>query len=384
MKEIYKIYASTFFVGLSTAIGAIGTLFYLANGLNQSQIALLLSAFMITFAVCEIPTGGLADTFGHKASIVWGIIFMALGTLITGLSSSFYLFLLAMIFSAVGFSLNSGAYSSIIHDILNKINKDNDFMKVQGRMGTCLLVGPLISGPFISLLYKYDIRAPFIVSFLFLLIAIIIMSLVKWNFKGNKPSFESYFKKIKNGSNSVLKNKRIIGLIVVSIGLGFSRSLINQNITQPLIISYGIDVVLLGSIFAVISGSEALGSAFSHRLFEKVGKNTSLLSIIFVSAILLMLISQINVAFGLLPLLLFMLVHTYRDNVITTLYRNETSNEERATMLSTISFITYIFIGLMLPFGGFGLDAFGIKSVLAIMGGLTIIFGIVGFYIYHR
>lgn len=383
MKEINKIYASTFFVGLSTAVGAISTLFYLENGLTQSQIALLLSAFMITFALCEIPTGGIADTFGHKMSIVWGIIFIAISTLITGLSSSFWLFFLAMILAGIGYSLNSGAYSSLIHDLLNKINKNNEFMKVQGRIGTALLLGLLFAGPVMSLLYKYNTRSPFLISVIFLIIAAFVMLLVKWNFKGDKPSFKSYFQKIRRGVVLVLKNKKIIGLVVISVGLGFSRSLINQNITQPLVLSYGIDVIFLGFIAAIIAGSEALGSAFSHRLFEKIGNFFSLLFIIIVPSILLIILSQINTFLGLLPLLLFMLVHTYRDNVITTLYKNETSDNERATMLSTISFMTYIVIGLMLPFGGIGIDVLGIKNILAIIGIVAVLLGFAGIFIYN-
>ena len=122
MNEIHKIYASTFFVGLGTSAAVIVTLFLLANGLSQIQIATLFSANLISYALLEIPTGGIADTFGHKTSVFLGIACIALSFLLTGLSHNFSLFFIAMIIAGLGFALNSGASSSLIHDILNKIS----------------------------------------------------------------------------------------------------------------------------------------------------------------------------------------------------------------------------------------------------------------------
>ncbi len=384
MKEIYKIYASTFFVGLSTSVAVISTLFYLTNGLSQTEIATLLSTFMLTYALLEIPTGGIADTFGHKTSIFLGIICMAVSFLVTALSSNFYMFLTAMLFAALGFALNSGAYSALIQDILNKLGKGEEFTKIYGRMGSALLIGPLVAAPFMSLLFTYNIRFPYLLGFLFLIIAAILISGVRWEFKNHESSFSSYFRKTKNGVMAVLKSKPMIGLVIVSIGLGFSRSLFNQNINQPFLVDIGINIALIGTIAAVISGSEALTSAFSHRMLKKIGVQFSLLFIVITPALLLITLSKIHTIIGLLPILIFALAHTYRENVIMTLYQKEASNMERATMVSTTSFLTYIVVGLMLPIGGFGIDSFGMRNILIASGITAIVLGLIGTFIYIR
>lgn len=384
MGEIYKIYASTLFVGLSLSVAVISTLFYLANGLTQAEIATLLSVFMVTYALLEIPTGGIADTFGHKTAVFFGIVSMAISSLVTALSSNFYMFLIAMLLAALGFALNSGAYSALIHDILNKLGKNEEFTKIYGRMGSMFLIGPLIASPFMSLIYTGNIRYPYILAFVLLVIAAILMFFVKWEFKGNNASFRSYFQKTKNGVLTVLKSKPIIGLIIVSIGLGFGRSLFNQNINQPFQVGLGVDIALIGTVAAVIAGFEAVASALSHKFFKKVGAKFSLLFIIIASAFLLVLLSQVGALIGLLPILLFALIHTYRENVVATLYQKEAGDMERATMISTTSFLTYIFVGLMLPIGGFGIDTFGIQSVLFMLGLLTIIFGLIGTFVYTK
>lgn len=86
MREINKIYLSNFLMGAAYSIAVIETLYRLASGLSQTQIALLSSVLFICYAILEIPTGGLADTFGHKTSVFWGLVVHALAPLIVGLS----------------------------------------------------------------------------------------------------------------------------------------------------------------------------------------------------------------------------------------------------------------------------------------------------------
>ena len=164
MKEIYKIYSAAFFGGLASSAAVISTLYFLANGINQSQIAILLSAFMFSYAIFEIPTGGIADTFGHKTSVYLGIIIGALSFLFIGLSHNFYLFFMAMVLAGLSGALESGAYSSLIHDVLRKLGKTDEFIKVQGRMGSSFLVGTLIAAPFMSIIFRSNIRFPYILG----------------------------------------------------------------------------------------------------------------------------------------------------------------------------------------------------------------------------
>lgn len=383
MREIYKIYASTFFVGLAFSVSVISTFFYLDNGLTQTQIATVFSTFMIAMALLEIPTGGFADTFGHKTSVFLGISAHALSMLITALSSTFYPFLLGMLLAALGFSLISGAYSSLIHDILNKLGKAQEFTKINGRMGTVLLAG-LIASPIMSLLYTSNIRYPYLLAFALSVIAATFMFLVRWEFKRGKPSFGVYFQKISSGVIAVCKSRPMIALILISIGLGFGRSLFYQNINQPYQVSIGVNIALIGTVAAILSGFQALVSAFSHKLFNKIGSYFSLLFIVIVPAVSLILLSQVNTLFGLLPILIFLMVHTYRETVIMALYQKEAGDTERATMISTTSFLTYIIVGLMLPVGGFAIDVLGIKLTLFILGIATFALSLIGAVMYKH
>lgn len=311
MKEIYKIYASTFLVGLASAISVINTLYFLSNGLSQSQIGTLAAIFFICMAVFDIPTGAIADTFGHKTSVFIGLLIQSLASLVLALGNNFYFFVVAMVASGVGFAFQSGAYNSLIHDILNRIGKSDEFIKVQGRTISFLLVGSMLASPFMSFIYSRYSRLPFWISFVSLFLAAVILQFVKWEFKGNKPSFGIYFQKLFRGVTLTMKKRDIVALILIVIGMGFTNSLFNQNISQPLLLDLGVNITSIGTVFAVFSGIEAILNAYSHIIYKKIGVYPSLLLMIFISATSSIILSQIDTKFGLILMLLFILANGF-------------------------------------------------------------------------
>lgn len=72
MKEVNKIYLASFLQGFGVVASVTYTLFFLSNGLTQTQIGILFSFFIISLALLEIPTGAFADTIGYKSSIALG------------------------------------------------------------------------------------------------------------------------------------------------------------------------------------------------------------------------------------------------------------------------------------------------------------------------
>jgi len=82
VKEINKIYIAHFLAGLTTAASVTFTLYFLSHGLAQVQISQLFGVFMVSLALLDIPTGGLADLFGHKSSVAVGLFIQAISFLL--------------------------------------------------------------------------------------------------------------------------------------------------------------------------------------------------------------------------------------------------------------------------------------------------------------
>src|SRR5258708_5914893 len=136
MQEIKKLYLSRFIYGIGVMSTFTFTLYFLFHGLSYAQIGLLFSVYFLSTAIFQVPTGGFADTFGHKTSYALGFIIESFYYLIFFLFPSFWGIFLGMIVAALGVSFQSGANDSLTYEILNKIGKKEDFVKISSRIST--------------------------------------------------------------------------------------------------------------------------------------------------------------------------------------------------------------------------------------------------------
>ena len=140
MKEISKIYFSQFFSGFAM-IASFTPLYFLSNGVTQTQLGFLFAANILTLSLCDIPTGAIADLFGHKISVFLGTLIWSSSYLILFIAKGFPIYLLSMIVGGIGLALVSGALTSLIYDILDKQNNRKDFQKIYGTGNGIFLVG---------------------------------------------------------------------------------------------------------------------------------------------------------------------------------------------------------------------------------------------------
>lgn len=139
---------------------------------------------------------------------------------------------------------------------------------------------------------------------------------------------------------------------------------------------------MLGVIAAVISGFKALISAFAYRFFQKTGSYSSLLLSIIISILAFWGLSQMTGLIGLIFILLLFLGAAYKDQIILILLQNEASGEERSTIISTYSFLTFILVGISMPLGGWTIDNFDMMNTLIVLAIITFIFGLIGLVLY--
>jgi MFS family permease len=85
-------------------------------GLSMSQVLQTQALFALTIAVCEVPSGYLADLWGRRNVILVGSALNAVGFLLLLGADSFADFLLYEFILGVGFSLISGADLALLYD----------------------------------------------------------------------------------------------------------------------------------------------------------------------------------------------------------------------------------------------------------------------------
>ncbi|MEL7242934.1 MAG: MFS transporter, partial [Cyanobacteria bacterium J06573_2] len=151
-------------------------IFYENNGLSFEQSLLLKTILSLSVFIFEIPSGYFADIFGRKASLVSGGIVWTLGLLFYCFQTSFTAFAIAEILSGLAASLISGANTALGFDSLVKINQEQNYRHVEGRLGAiagvteaiCGLIGGLVAAR--NLVYPFYLQT--ICIFFYFLIAL--------------------------------------------------------------------------------------------------------------------------------------------------------------------------------------------------------------------
>jgi len=145
-------------------------LFYAENGLSISDLFIIQGIYSLVIAIIEIPSGYLADVMGRKKAIVLGTLFGLLGMIAYSLSYGFSGFLLAALCLGVGQSFISGSDTALMYDSLVKLKRQNEFIKLEGRIVSAGNIAEASAFVIGGLLAEIRLRTPFYVQVLIALI----------------------------------------------------------------------------------------------------------------------------------------------------------------------------------------------------------------------
>lgn len=101
---------------LSPVMGTIGEEW----GLNKSQLGLMSTVFFAAYALMQIPTGFLADKFGRVKVLVVGYLIFGVATYLSGLATTFAMFLMMRALTGLGEGTYYGSQYGISSSITPK------------------------------------------------------------------------------------------------------------------------------------------------------------------------------------------------------------------------------------------------------------------------
>lgn len=121
------------------------------------------SAYMLTMTITVLIYGKLADLFGRKPIIIFGIIVFLLGSILCGFATNMIMLIVFRFIQGIG----AGSLASITTTIVGDIYQNEERGKVQGYLasvwGISAVLGPLIGGllvDFVSWRYVFWINLP--------------------------------------------------------------------------------------------------------------------------------------------------------------------------------------------------------------------------------
>jgi MFS family permease len=303
---------------------------------------------------------------------------------IYSLGHNFYHFLVAEIFFALSVSFTSGTVSAFVYDTLQNLGREKEYKKIWGSIlfyGMIFLALSNVLGGFIA---KIDLRYTLYASIPFFALMIPLAFLMQEP-QRNKLIFEKgYAKELQKIIRiTIFQNKKLRWIIIYSgIVYAFNQSAL--WLYQPYFKLSGLDIAYFGIVFASFQVVAAFSSKYAHKIEKKLGQKYSLIMLIFLLTGSYFLMSNFVFLFSFSFCFIQQFVRGFRNTVVTDYVNRLTDSSTRATILSAESFVGRLLYAMIIPLFGWIADIYTLEQALTVMGGMTLIFGMIILIIFKK
>jgi MFS family permease len=361
-----KLYTYTIFSNLMFIFPFYGIIFA-DNGLDAMQISLLFIVSTVVKVICEVPSGVLADTHSRRNLLVIAQVLRIASLGLWLIWPTFWGFALGFVLWGMGASLISGTVQALLYDELKAIGKEEQYLKISGRLGSLslgsIVASTLLASPAILFGYPFVLGISMAAAGLAAIIAFALPN------PKRQKSLAAADTSIMQDLRTAQHNVQLLRITLFALYIGLIGAIVQEY--SPLFTRESgipnalIPVILAGMIMpAVIAGTVAHKFKLSARalivllatcgfLMFLCGYFIGLAGLVFV-AMLAALIQFLRVVFD------SKLQHTITGNA-------------RATLTSVNAFATQM--AIVVGFAIYGWVANGHKNAGAFMlfGALTVI-----------
>lgn len=114
-------------------IGMVSTVFYVYRGLTLTEIFLTSIVWSLVNLLLELPSSYMADKWGRKKTIMLGLIFSVIASLVNYFAYGFWWMALSIVFMAVSFACLSGTDEALIYDTGKELGESKASLRSMGK-----------------------------------------------------------------------------------------------------------------------------------------------------------------------------------------------------------------------------------------------------------
>ncbi|WP_282037903.1 MFS transporter [Saccharicrinis aurantiacus] len=350
-------------------------LFYKDMGFTDKQSFQLKAFYSIAIVIFEIPSGYVADVLGRRKTLIIGSILGCLGFLVYATTSGFYYFMLAELILGVGQSFISGADSALLYDTLKSTNKENEYIKYEGRNFTVGNYSEALAGILGGTLAAINMRLPFIlqtgIAFMAVPAAIMLIE-PPLNSNRKKPGLKDILDVV---WYAMVKNRNLRWNLIYSSILG-TATLTMAWVYQLYLYDLKFSEITIGTTHSVLNLIVGTTTLFAYKIEKRLKPQSTiwLTSIIITGTFVIL--GFVSSSWIFLILAIFYFSRGIATPVLKDYINRITSSDIRATVLSIRSLLIRAMFAIIAPLFGYLSDNYTRSQALIIIGAVfTILIG---------
>ncbi|GAA0749289.1 MFS transporter [Clostridium sartagoforme] len=331
---------------------AIWVLYLGFKGMTLAQIGLLEGIFHITGFISEIPTGALADLFGRKKIIIIGRITSLISAIIMLFSNSFMGFAIGFILSAWGYNLNSGSEEALIYDTLKKLDREEEFLKVNGKINLIIEVSQGLAVFIGGILSQIDFSISYITAVVIGSISLVLSTrFIEVDVIRKENQSINIINHLKQSIDIVKNNKRLLNILIF-FPLIYTFSAIVYFYGQQLFNDMEYSRISISIIFLFNGIFSSLGAILSSKIYKKYKS----LGWIMISISISVFTIFMGIGKGNLSIVFFLgigFLTSILQPISSNLINSMVESNQRATIISVESMFYSIMMIILFPICGF-------------------------------
>jgi MFS family permease len=342
---------------------------YLATqGITMRQFMELQAVFAIVILCGEVPTGLLSDLWGRKKTLLVGSTLKAISFSLLPLWHSYDGFLVYHLTMGIALSMISGGDVALLYDSHLAAGGERSRgtallgnMKLAGQTGAA--VSALLGGAIVTLSYGHLLWTNAILSWIPMLLVLGVTEPLTTTGRGTQRS-----QGFKDALSTILVRDpatRLVFLNVIAVGTaGLVMVWTHQKYWQD----NGVPLASFGVLYAAYNLSFGFAGRFAATASERYGRRPMLVAV----GILPIIASFVMVAChgwaGIVLGLLGQIGRGLGSVLFLNALNEKISSAFRATVISMSQLGVRASFALLGPLAGYGIDAWGLPSVLSALG----------------
>jgi multidrug resistance protein len=269
------------------------------NELNimHSEAGLLMSSYLIAYAIMQIPAGMFSDRFGRKHIIILGLLLSSLANVFIGLSSSFISIVFCRFLTGLGAGTYFSASTSLISDSFPSGRRGKAIGLTSSGIGvgtvTAVFLGGLIAELTGWRLVFYVFTIPGLVGII-----------VFWRLVNEGRVYSRDSRNCRVPYKDVFRSKSLINLTVIHFLILATYFCLTTFIPTYLTVEAKLSILIANIIFTALPLFEIPAGPIGGFLADKIGKKyvsiTGIITVAFISSILPLVKSPILFLTGLI------------------------------------------------------------------------------------